>query len=403
MAADVMIHVQHLLGIGHLQRAGRIAAGCAAAGLDTVLASGGPPVPGLDFGGARLHQLPAARAADASFSHLLDAEGRPVDDAWKTRRAEAARALFERERPRVLLLELFPFGRRSLRFELLPLLQAAHACTPRPWVVVSLRDLLNPPAPEKAAWAIEVVERYVDRVLVHGDPALARLEETFPQAHRIADRLVYTGYVVPAMPQGVAPSGEVLVSTGGGAVGGALGRAAVRARALSRRTGEAPWRVLLGGNLPEVEFEAIRSAADAGTVVERNRADFDRLLAACRVSVSQAGYNTVTEVLAAGVPGVVVPFAGDGGEREQTLRADRLAARGRLQALAEAELTPARLAAAVDRADQPAPAPASRPADGGAPVDLCGIKNAAEILRALAAIVPAVGAGTCPAGSTEER
>ena len=381
--AEVMIHVQHLLGIGHLQRASRIAAGCVQAGLDTVLASGGLPIAELDTGGARLEQLPPAKAGDARFSHLADPEGRPVDDAWKARRREATLALFARERPRVLVLELFPFGRRSLRFELLPLLEAAHAQSPRPWVVVSLRDLLNPPEPAKADWAIEVVDRYVDRVLVHGDPAIARLDETFPAAQRIAERLAYTGYVVPEMPRGVPESGEVLVSTGGGAVGGALAEAAVRARALSRRAGDAPWRVLLGGNLAQDRFEAVRAAADPGTLVERNRPDFTRLLAACRLSVSQAGYNTVTELLAAGVPGVVVPFEGDGGEREQALRAERLAAAGRLTQLREAELTPARLAAAVDRALAPDPAAGAAQA-GSAKLNLAGVATSARVLAGLA-------------------
>lgn len=381
--AEVMIHVQHLLGIGHLQRASRIAAGCAQAGLDTVLASGGLPIADLDTGGARLEQLPPAKAGDARFSHLADPEGRPVDDTWKARRREATLALFARERPRVLVLELFPFGRRSLRFELLPLLEAAHAQSPRPWILVSLRDLLNPPEPAKADWAVEVVDRYVDRVLVHGDPAIARLDETFPPAQRIAERLAYTGYVVPEMPRGVPESGEVLVSTGGGAVGGALAEAAVRARALSRRAGDAPWRVLLGGNLAQDRFEAVRAAADPGTRVERNRPDFTRLLAACRLSVSQAGYNTVTELLAAGVPGVVVPFEGDGGEREQALRAERLAAAGRLTQLREAELTPARLAAAVDRALAPDPAAGAAQAGSSEP-NLAGVATSARVLAGLA-------------------
>jgi len=401
MAADVMIHVQHLLGIGHLQRASRIAAGSAAAGLDTVLASGGPPVPHLDAGGARLVQLPGARAGDANFSHLIDADGRPVDDAWKARRRAATRELFDREKPRVLVLELFPFGRRSLRFELIPLLEAAHARTPRPWIVVSLRDLLNPANPEKAGWAIEVAARYVDRVLVHGDPQVARLEETFPEAERIADRLVYTGYVVPELPRDIQAGGEVLVSTGGGAVGGALGQAAVQARALSRQAAAAPWRVLLGGNLPEAEFAAIRAAADAGTTVERNRPDFDRLLAQCRLSISQAGYNTVMEVLAAGVPGIVVPFEGDGGEREQALRAQRLAAAGRLTCVPEGALTPARLAEAVDRTlaggSQPA---AARP--GRFAIDLAGVTNSAKILQKFAAMVPPAGVERSAQGPREE-
>jgi predicted glycosyltransferase len=166
-------------------------------------------------------------------------------------------------------------------------------------------------------------------------------------------------------------------------VGGALAEAAVRARPLSRRAGDAPWRVLLGGNLAQDRFDAIRAAADAGTVVERNRPDFTRLLAACRLSVSQAGYNTVTELLAAGVPGVVVPFEGDGGEREQALRAERLAAAGRLTRLREAELTPARLAAAVDRTLAPDPAAGAAQAGSSKP-DLAGVATSARLLAGLA-------------------
>jgi predicted glycosyltransferase len=141
--------------------------------------------------------------------------------------------------------------------------------------------------------------------------------------------------------------------------------------------------VLLGGNLAQDRFEAVRSAADAGTVVERNRPDFARLLAACRLSISQAGYNTVTELLAAGVPGVVVPFEGDGGEREQALRAARLAAAGRLTQVREAELTPARLAEAVDRALASDPAAGAVPA-GVSDLDLGGVATSAQVLAGLA-------------------
>ncbi len=52
------------------------------------------------------------------------------------------------------------------------------------------------------------------------------------------------------------------------------------------------------------------AGAQQGVVVERYRADFTRLLARCRLSVSQGGYNTVMEILQARAPAVVVPFAG---------------------------------------------------------------------------------------------
>ena len=68
MTRRVLIHVQHLLGVGHAIRAARIAGACAEAGLDTVLASGGPPLMALDTGGARLVQLPPMHASDAAFT-----------------------------------------------------------------------------------------------------------------------------------------------------------------------------------------------------------------------------------------------------------------------------------------------------------------------------------------------
>ena len=41
------------------------------------------------------------------------------------------------------MIEAFPFGRRQMRFELLPLLDAIAAMTPKPLLVTSVRDILQ--------------------------------------------------------------------------------------------------------------------------------------------------------------------------------------------------------------------------------------------------------------------
>jgi predicted glycosyltransferase len=99
--------------------------------------------------------------------------------------------------------------------------------------------------------------------------------------------------------------------------------------------------------MSETSFQAIAGRAAANTIVERARPDFRALLARGRLSISLGGYNTVLEVLAAGIPAVVVPYSGGGTETEQTLRARLLAERGLLTLVHEAELSPATLAAAV--------------------------------------------------------
>lgn len=385
--AEVMIYVQHLLGIGHLTRAASIARACAAAGLSTALVSGGPPLPRLPLGEARLVQLPPLRSRDAAFSALVDAEGREIDEAFKAERRARLLAAFEALAPRVLMIELYPFGRRMLRFELEPLVAAARERSPRPWILCSLRDVLNPSDnPKKADWTLERVRTAFDLVLVHGDPELAPLVASFPHAAAIADRLRYTGYVVAesqpaADTAGVGDGeGEVLVSTGGGAVGQALIETALAARERSPLR-DRPWRILVGESLEAAAFERLRAAAPEGMIVERARADFRALLARARLSISQGGYNTVMEILQAGLPAVVVPFE-TAGEQEQRLRAELLAARGLLTLLPAERLAPDALAGAIGQA-LGAKAAVHNPV-----IDVAGASNTAKIVAELAAIVP---------------
>ncbi len=378
---DVLIYVQHLLGIGHLRRAAIIARALDRAGLAVVLISGGAPVPGLDLGGARLVQLAPVRSLDESFGTLVDENDRPIDAAWKAARAERLCALYQALHPQALLIELFPFGRAQMRFELLPLLEAARAHRPRPQILCSLRDVLSAPkSPQKTAWMLGTFARFFDLALVHGDPGFLPLERSFPQAREIADRLRYTGYVVddtlaPRLEAGIG-AGEVIVSTGGGAVARPLIEAALGARALTPLDG-ATWRLLIGPNLPAAELRDIAARAPAGVIVERTRPDFRALLARGRLSISQAGYNTVMEVLAAGIPAVVAPFAA-GSETEQSLRARLLAERGALTVVDEAALSPETLAAAVRTA-------LSKETSGRGPglagLDVSGAATTVETLR----------------------
>lgn len=374
----VLFYVQHLLGIGHLKRAALVARAMARRGLDVDLVSGGMPVSPLDTGGARLVQLPPLRAGEGGFSDLVDDAGRPVDDAWKARRRDRLLALFADRRPHALVIETYPFGRRQMRFELSPLLAAAAEREPRPTVIASVRDILQTGRkPGRTAEAAAVIQRYFDHVLVHGDASFAAFAETFPEAAEIAGKIHHTGFVADkSAAAGAARGDEVLVSAGGGAVGGRLLAAALGARPLTRLA-RAPWRLLTGGNLDAPAFAALAAEAPPGVAVERHRADFASLLGRCAVSVSQGGYNTVMDILGAGTPAVIVPFA----EREQTeqpLRARRLAERGLVQVVEEAALTPRTLARAIDAAlDAPPP--------GGGGLDLRGAgKSAALVARWIA-------------------
>lgn len=353
-----LVHVQHLLGTGHVVRAAAIGRALVQRGIAVTLACGNTPPPTLDTSGLEIVPLPAVRSRDAEFSVLVDEHDVPIDDAWRQRRAASTLELFEARQPDILLTETYPLGRRLFAFEMNPLLTAATRAAQRPLIAASVRDILvrKQDARKEAEMAARARAAY-DAILVHSDPDIVRLEDSFPPASTIADLLRYTGFVhtgrtlQPPADDGVD---EIIVSCGGGAVGARLLHAALDARPLSGPAAALRWRLLVGHDLSDEQLATLQRAPGPGMIVERARPDFPGLLKRARLSISQAGYNTVLDILAAGLPAVLVPFA-QARETEQTQRAAALAAR-RLAVLCEEDgLTSARLARAVRAAwDLPA-------------------------------------------------
>lgn len=333
--AKILIHVQHLLGSGHAHRMAAIAAAAAARGHNATLASGGRPLT-LALGQAKLAQLPSLVAADAGFKDLRDDQDLPIDAAWRSRRAAATRALFARLKPDLLVVELYPFGRGMLAFELEALLDDARDIP----VLCSVRDVLQRPADAaKASARIAAAARF-DAVLVHGDRDFLPLETSWPETAALGAKLHYTGYVGPAEGMASAARDEIVVSVGGGAAGQELLAAALALAAARAHTGE-KWRIRVGN------AASVPACANPHVLCEPNRPDFRDLLRHARLSISQAGYNTCVDLLRARCPAILVPFDA-GNEREQTIRARAFAEAG-----LAAVCTPAELADHIDRASAP--------------------------------------------------
>ena len=74
----VFFYVQHLLGIGHLARASRIASAIARDGGQVTVLTGGIPVNGFPGGDVTSITLPPVVASSAGFSGLADQSGSAV-------------------------------------------------------------------------------------------------------------------------------------------------------------------------------------------------------------------------------------------------------------------------------------------------------------------------------------
>ncbi len=351
----LLFYCQHSLGIGHLTRSFALANALKAC-FRVVFLNGGRLPPGLPVpAGIEIIDLPALGMDDGHTVVSRDGS-QSVAEAQARRRAMIEAAVL-RHKPAVVLVELFPFGRKKFAAEILAMIRLARrqpGTAAR--VVCSLRDILVNVRPDqqhhddRARW---LADRYFDAVLVHADPALARLEESFRPARPLRVPVHYTGYVTPA-PASVSKAAmdaargqHLLVSAGGGIVGEALFRTALQARAVLR--GSLPMRIIAGPFLPEPQWQALQRAVQdmAGVELVRQVPDMVAEMRRARASLSQYGYNTALDIAVSGVPALVVPYA-TRTENEQSQRAVRLAARGALLHLPAATLNAHTLAREIE-------------------------------------------------------
>jgi predicted glycosyltransferase len=365
----VLFYCQHSLGIGHLTRSFALAAALCEY-FQVVFLNGGRLPPGLPVPqGIDMIDLPALGMDDGHTVVSRDAK-HDVAQAQARRRVLIEAAVREHG-PAVLLVELFPFGRKKFAAEILAMIRLARRqpCGPA-LIACSLRDILVDARPDqqhhddRARW---LADRYFDVVLVHADAALATLEQSFHPRLPLRVAVEYTGYVVPARAAGGdGPRGNhLLVSAGGGIVGGPLFLAALQAHALLRTP--LPMRMITGPFLPEAQWQALQQAAQRmpGVELVRQVPDMVAEMRRARVSLSQYGYNTALDIVVAGVPALVAPYA-TVTENEQSQRAERMAALGALRHVRADRLTPQHLADEIESLLSFSPRAAALNLDGAA-------------------------------------
>lgn len=349
-ARSVLFYVQHMLGVGHIFRARRLIHGLSENGYAVDVVFGGVPVADMEFSARSVTFLPPVKAGAIDYSFYCDADGDPLTKSYLANRQDRLLAAFEDLEPDLIIIEQFPFGRRVLRGELIALLEHARECAHRPMIMCSVRDILQEKRkPGRTEEAVETIERYFDAVLVHSDPSVISLDATLSLAHRISDKLHYTGFVVPAGEDSVPDEQfDVIVTAGGGAFGATLLRNAVAAFPLSSFR-QLRWCLVTGPNLPSYTVAELGDTAPPQIAIRTFLPQLWRYLKRARLSVSQSGYNTVADILRADCRSVLVP-SDTTGQTEQLRRAQLLSEAGLVVAVPESELSPSRLASAMDEA-----------------------------------------------------
>lgn len=379
---NALFYCQHALGMGHLVRSLALASELAQA-FDVCFLNGGL-LPANAVVPAGITQVDLPPLGMDEDGRLVSHDPRYTPSAALQARAERLQHLLQERQPDLLLIELFPFGRKKFEPELIPLLEAARAQRAArggraPVVVCSVRDLLVTGRVDQQRFddrAQQLCDRYFDLVLVHADPILAAFEESFRPRTALRTPIVHTGFLTRVEPpQPPRERGGVLVSAGGGLVGDRLFRTAVAAHERMWPGDRLPMTIVAGPFAPVDTVTWLeRAAAEVpGLSVLPHVPDLRPHLRQAAVSVSQCGYNTALDLVSTATPAVVVPY-GDDRENEQSRRATRLAARGVVHCLAPALLAPETLSAAIRGRLGTIP-----------PVNVLRLDGAAETLRLLAA------------------
>ena len=353
----IIQYCQHVLGIGHLFRSLEISR--ALSDHEVILVTGGPRVATDLPVNVREVRLPDLQM-NREFKGLFSSRGDAGLDQIKEERQKRLFALFEREKPDIFLVELYPFGRKAFRFELDPVLQAVDdKRLPCESVVCSVRDILveKEDRDKHESRVVKTLNRYFKAVLVHADPQLVKISETFDHFDQIAIPVDYTGYIAPKPSPGAGKrirkqlkigKDEILIiaSAGGGHVGAPILESVIRAFGRLKVKSRCHLKVFTGPFLDQNEFDRLKKSAGNNVQVTRFTLDFLSYLAAADLSVSMGGYNTTMNILASGTPALVWPF---GQNREQRLRAGRLADLGAIRVLEDEDLHPDRLAVIMNQ------------------------------------------------------
>ncbi|MEM9047073.1 MAG: glycosyltransferase [Pseudomonadota bacterium] len=362
MTPRIQIAVTHLMGSGHLVRMAALARALMRAGAETRLLAGGRPLAHLDLSGLSIDWLPPVQSDGLDYTRLCDKTGAPVSPALMQARLKSALGALKGFAPHLLVTETWPLGRGALRAEFAALAEAARASGAR--LVASIRDIPEPPSPKKAERARMALAAF-DALLVHGARQIHDVGRVWSLPPALP--LHYTGYIATPLPPAI-PSDAVLVAVGAGSIGRSLLRCAAEAACLSRH----PFRLFVGGS----DAEAFAARLSGPAIAEPARPDYRARLAGAAASVSLAGYNTATDLLACRTPSLIVPMA-EGGEQEQVLRGAALARLGFATAKSDA-LTPLALAQTIDGLVAAGP---RNPTD----LPLDGAKRAADRLLTLLA------------------
>ncbi|MDJ0744682.1 MAG: glycosyltransferase [Xenococcaceae cyanobacterium MO_167.B27] len=389
----LMFYCQHILGMGHLIRSIEIVRGLIP-DFEVCFINGGQVIEEFEFPeGIEVINIPAVKT-DTEFQEL-----KPVDDNLTMEEVEAIRKdillnVCDSFQPDVLVIELFPFGRRRFSFELIPLVEKAKSMGTK--IVSSIRDIVvtkqNQERHEEKV--CRLMNKYFDMLLIHGDPNFIKLNLSFSRLKDLNCAVHYTGYVVQPLPDDIkyklqseflAESSEflkiqekplILVSVGGGRFGHDLLECVANTAPILQAKIPHEIKIFTGPFCPDTVFQKLQGiTSDQDNItVERYTSNLVHYMDRADLSIGMSGYNTTMNILSTGVKAMMMAFQGNN-DKEQETRLKKLDSLGRVKMIHAEDLEPEKFAEKIIDYLQQKPTELT--------LDLDGVSQTAHYLKPL--------------------
>ncbi|MCU0569929.1 MAG: glycosyl transferase [Oculatellaceae cyanobacterium Prado106] len=384
MKKRLLFYCQHILGIGHLIRSMEIVRGLTAS-FQVCFINGGEIIQGFQVpAGVEVVNLPAIKT-DSEFHELQIPEGFDSVEALLEHRRDILLKVLEQVQPDVVMVELFPFGRRRFSTELVPLLEEAKVIGAR--TICSLRDIVVTKQDQQRheEKVCKLMNRHFDMLLIHGDPWFMPLETSFSRVQDLTCEVHYTGYVIQQEERLAAsaksdalnlPKPLILTSVGGGRFGHELLDCVAQASAILEDQIPHHIQMFTGPFCPDAVLERMQAIAQtrSNLTVDRYTPNLLQYMRQADLSISMAGYNTTMNILSTGTRAMLLPFTGND-DQEQRIRSERLEELGVVQVIRSADLNPEAFAGKVVQA--------LRRSSKAIAFDLQGVEKTALLIHSL--------------------
>jgi predicted glycosyltransferase len=230
--------------------------------------------------------------------------------------------------------------------ELLPTLHALRQKQRHTKLVLGIRDILDEPERTRKVLAgngsFEVIDEFYDEVWIYGCKAVFDTAKEYAFPEPVIGKTVYCGYLKRPTVASERVDGppRVLVTTGGGGDGGDVIEAYLTGLSSLPRNIALRSTIIFGPQMPQARRSEILQRFDymSDVVFLEFDAEIANHYAQSDVVVSQAGYNTVCELLSFSRRALLVPRSEP--VREQLIRARLMAERGFFDCIEPQDLTP---------------------------------------------------------------